>query len=99
MRPRHVVITPDAEDDLSAIYDRIADASSERVALAYVERVRTHLAGFDLAAERGSLRRDIRPHVRSVGFERRLTIAFTVIGSEVHILRIFYAGQDWTSDF
>jgi toxin ParE1/3/4 len=34
-----------------------------------------------------------RPGLRTVGFERRATIAFTVKGEDVVILRILYAGR------
>jgi toxin ParE1/3/4 len=48
-----------------------------------------------MASERGHLREDIRPGLRIVGFERRVTIAFTVTETRVTILRLFYAGKNW----
>jgi toxin ParE1/3/4 len=41
------------------------------------------------------LRDDIRPGLRVVGFERRVTIAFAVGEAGVTIVRVFYGGQDW----
>ena len=32
-----------------------------------------------------------------VGFERRVTIAFTVSETQETILRLFYGGQNWES--
>ena len=32
---------------------------------------------------------------RTVGFERRITVAFTVTDDSVVILRLFYGGRDW----
>jgi toxin ParE1/3/4 len=69
------------------------------IALAYIERIETYCLGFDLAAERGHLRDDIRPGLRIVGFERRVTIAFSVDDARVTILRVFYGGRDWESAF
>jgi plasmid stabilization system protein ParE len=43
--------------------------------------------------QRGTTRDDIRPGPRTVGFERRVTIAFTVVGDDLIILRILYAGR------
>jgi len=43
--------------------------------------------------QRGTARNDLRPGLRTVGFERRATIAFTVKGEDVIILRILYAGR------
>ncbi|MBB5551179.1 plasmid stabilization system protein ParE [Rhizobium lentis] len=43
--------------------------------------------------ERGSLRDHVRPGLRIVGFERRVSVAFVVEPTEVIIIRILYAGQ------
>ena len=44
---------------------------------------------------RGTLRDDIRPDLRIVGFERRLTLAFMVEEERVVFLRVFSGGQNW----
>lgn len=43
---------------------------------------------------RGSSRQDLGAGIRTVGFERRATIAFRVLADEVEILRVFHGGQD-----
>lgn len=96
MRKRIVEISQDARDDLIALYDWIAEATSPAIALSYIERLEGYCRGFDLASERGHLREDVRPGLRIVGFERRVTIAFTVENDRVIILRIFYGGRNWT---
>ncbi|WP_159591566.1 type II toxin-antitoxin system RelE/ParE family toxin [Chelativorans xinjiangense] len=98
MKRRQVVFAPEARDDLLSIYDWIADAVSPATALAYVERVEAWCRGFDLAAERGRLREEVRLGLRVVGFERRLTVAFTVSEDRVTILRLFYGGRDWEGE-
>jgi toxin ParE1/3/4 len=45
------------------------------------------------------LRDDIRPGLRVVGYKHRASIAFTVEGERVIILRIFHGGQNWTEQF
>ncbi len=50
--------------------------------------------GFDVAGERGTRRDDIRPGLRVVGFERRITIAFHVETNTVTIDRVLYGGRD-----
>ncbi len=45
------------------------------------------------------MRDDVRPGLRIVGFERRITIAFTATEAEVTILRLFFGGQDWGRAF
>ena len=99
MKRRSVVLSPEARDDLLTIYDWVAEVASPLVASDYLDRIETCLRGFDLASECGTLRDDIRPGLRIVGFERRLTIAFTVEEERVIILRLFQAGRRWESDF
>lgn len=53
------------------------------------------MPGFALASERGRLRDGVRPGLRVIGFERRVTAAFTVGKDRVTILRLFYGGRDW----
>lgn len=88
-------MTRAARSDLMAVYDHIAAEVSQRVARGYIQRIEAWLATFDLGAERGTLREDLRPGLRTIGFERRVTAAFTVQDERVVILRLFYAGQDW----
>ena len=99
MKRRQVVLSPEANEDLIAIYDRIANAASPEVAFSYLERIETFLMGFDLASERGTLRDEVRPGLRIVGFERRITVAFAVFEERVVILRLFQAGRRWEDDF
>ena len=44
--------------------------------------------------ERGRQRDDLRPGLRIVGFERRVSIAFHVSPDTLVIDRIFYGGRD-----
>lgn len=99
MKERRVVFSPEAEADLEAIYDFIADAAAPSVAISYIERLEAYCAGMALASERGHRHDDVRPGLRVVGFEWRITIAFTVSAEAVTILRIFYAGLDWETAF
>jgi toxin ParE1/3/4 len=99
VKRREVVFAPEARDDLLRTYEKIADAAGAHIALSYIERIEAHCLGFDFASERGHLRDDIRAGLRIVGFERRVTIAFTVDEQSVTILRLFYGGQNWEGAF
>jgi toxin ParE1/3/4 len=92
---RIVVYTPEAESDIFALYEYLADAASPAIATTFMRRVRVWLSGFDIASERGTLHDDIRAGLRTTGFERRITVAFTVDEAQVVVLRLFYGGQDW----
>ena len=88
MRERLVAFAPEARDDLLGIYDWIAGAAGPVVALAYVERLA-------VGSERGSLRADVRPGLRVIGFERRVNVAFVIEEARVVVLRVFRGGRDW----
>ena len=69
--------------------------ASKLVADRYLDCLGIFLEGLDLASERGTLRSDILPNLRVIGFERKLAIAFVVTMDSVKILRIFSGGQNW----
>lgn len=94
MRKREVVFSPEAEADLIGLYDYIAEDSNPARAIGYIGRIEKYCLGFELVSERGTQRDDIRPGLRIVGFERRVTIAFHVDATRVTIYRIFYGGRD-----
>jgi len=98
VKRRHVVLLPEAQADLLWIYDTVAHASGNLTAIRYIERIERFCLGLDYASERGTLRDDVRPGLRITGFERRLTVAFTVEGDQVVILRVFYGGANWEDE-
>jgi toxin ParE1/3/4 len=91
-----VAYAPEALDDLIGIYDWISTAASPDVALNYVERIETFCERLAFASERGTRRDDVRPGLRVIGFERRVSVAFVVEADRVAVLRIAYAGRNWT---
>lgn len=99
MRTRQVVLEPEAELDLIAIYESVADRASPSVALRFVQRLTAYVDGLKTASERGTLHNEVSPGLRVIGFERRVAVAFKVIDDEVRVFRILYAGQDWMTAF
>ena len=91
---REVLFSPEAADDLLNIYDYIAERASRQTALGYVERIEAFCNRLGFASERGTKRDDLRPGLRIIGFERRVTIAFHVEPRSVIVDRAFYAGRD-----
>ena len=47
--------------------------------------------------ERGTHRDEIRPNLRTIGYDRRITIAFSVDEKRGHVAihGVFYGGQDF----
>lgn len=95
MKPSPVVFAPEAQNDLIALYDWLSETAGSQVALGYIERIEGFCQRLSVASERGHLRDDIRPGLRIIGFERRVTIAFIVEDDRVVILRLSYGGRNW----
>ena len=95
MRKFRVSFRPQAEADLFGLYDYIAEDAGRAAAGAYIDRIEAACMALETMRQRGTRRYDIRPGLRTMGFERRATIVFQVIKTEVIIIRIFYGGQDY----
>jgi toxin ParE1/3/4 len=90
-----VVFTLRAEEQLASLYDYIALRAGELTADVYTGRIIAACKGFSQFPLRGTRRNDILPGLRTIGFERRVTIAFMVLPDKVLIEGIFYGGQDF----
>lgn len=93
---RAVVYSPRAKQQLSELYEWIAERSG------YPERAESFvfgiidccegLAGFPLV---GVARDDLRPGLRTIGYRRRVVIAFAVTDTRVEVIGIYYGGRDY----
>lgn len=95
---RTVVYSPRARQQLTDLYLWITEQSG------FPDRAEGYVSAiFDYCDEladfsfRGIARDDLRPHLRTIGFRRRLVIAFAVQESTVEILGVYYGGQDYES--
>ncbi len=89
---------PEATRDLKGLYDFIASRAGDDRARDFVACLHGYCLGLDMFPERGSLRNDLRPNLRLLGYRRQATIAFTVDDDAVVILRIFGRGQDFEAE-
>jgi toxin ParE1/3/4 len=90
-----VVFSRRADQRLTELYDYIADNSSPEIAIGYIRRLREACLALAQFPERGRRRDDILPGLRTVGFERRVTIAFRIRRRRVEIITIAYGGRDF----
>jgi toxin ParE1/3/4 len=90
---RKITLARAAERDLDGIERYLGKVASSRLAETYVMRILDFIGKLRQFPERGSLRDDIRPGLRMIGFERRVSVVFTVGESEVTIVRILYGGR------
>lgn len=90
-----VYFRPRAAEDLIAPYDYIAGQAGLDVAGRYIERIETACMKLADFPERGTKRDDILPGLRTIGFERRVTIAFRVRRTRAEIVTIAYGGRNF----
>jgi toxin ParE1/3/4 len=88
---------PEAQADLFTLYRYIAEESGPARAGAYVARIEKACMSLATLPKRGTRRDDLVPGLRTIGFERRATIAFRVLADVVEIVTIAYAGRDFES--
>ena len=97
MKPYAVIFTPRAERQLGRLYRYIADASGEARAESYVGKIVAACHSLSTFPIRGHKRDDVRPNLRTLGYAKRVTIAFSVNAATeaVAIHGVFYGGQDF----
>ena len=89
-----VVFTPEAEEQLIALYRYVAHAASPEIAQRYTGAIVTYCEGLQ-APPRSNRRDDIRPGLRITNHKGRTVIAFDVAARLVSIIGVFYGGQDY----
>jgi len=85
-----------AYEDLAGIWVWIASEANLDTADAYRARLLEFLAKLEDFPGRGAPRDDLRPGIRSLVFERTITVFYRVDGSVVTILRIVHSARDQT---
>lgn len=95
MKTYEVSFRPRAEADLRALYRYIARTSGRDAAGGYIDRIEAACLALARFPNRGTKRDDVHEGLRTIGFERRATIAFQVVKNEVVIVGIFYGGRDF----
>ena len=92
-----VVFTPQSQEQLELLYDYISDQSGEDRAEDFVGGIIAECLSLRSFPERGTKRDDIRPNLRTMGYERRVTIAFSVHPEErmVAVHGVFYGGRNF----
>jgi len=92
-----VVFSPEAEEQLVALYWYIADAASPDIAARYIEALISHCERLHAFPIRGISRDDIRPGLRITNYKKRMVIAFEadMQAEQVSIIGLFYGGQDY----
>lgn len=90
-----VVFSPEAEEQLVALYRYIAAAASPVIAARYIGTILSYCESLGSFPHRGTMRNDVRPGLRITHYKKRTVIAFGVDAETVSIIGVFYGGQDY----
>ena len=89
-----VVLTPEAQDDLAQLYAYIAERDGQQRASGYIDRIEALCSALADMPDRGVNRDDLRPGLKLLNMERRVSIGYHVSPGLVTIDRILYGGRD-----
>lgn len=90
-----VVFSPEAQEQLVALYGYIAAAASPDIAARYTDGIVSYCESLCTFPHRGNVRDDVRPGLRITNYKKRAVIAFDVGAEMVSIVGVFYGGQDY----
>ncbi|MDQ0615464.1 toxin ParE1/3/4 [Microbacterium sp. W4I4] len=90
-----VLYSPEARQQLTELYGWIAEQSGfpDR-AEAFVTDILDFCDGLARHPYIGISREDIRPTLRTVGFRRRVIIAFAIAPTSIQVHGVYYGGRD-----
>lgn len=91
----HIVFTPEAQEQLIALYRYIAQVASPDIAERYTNAIVSYCESLQNFPYRGICRDDVRPGLRITHYKKRTVIAFAVDAEQVSVIGIFYGGQDY----
>jgi len=90
-----VIFTPEAEEQLAALYRYIAEAASPDIAAQYTEAIVSCCENLNTFPYRGIERDDVRPGLRITNYKKCAVIAFHVEAEVVSIIGVFYGGRSY----
>ena len=83
-----------AVDDLDALYRFISEKASYEIADGYLAKVEKFCLSLATFPQRGTAIPGRLTGMRTMGFERRVTILFRLKEERIEILRVLYGGRD-----
>ena len=90
-----VIFTPEAEEQLTALYRYTAEATSPDIAARYTEAIVSYCESLRSFPHRRTMHDDVRPGLRITNYNKRTVTAFDVEAEMVSIIGVFYGGQDY----
>lgn len=90
-----VIFTPEAQEQLAALYRYIAASVSSDIAERYTSSIIAYCESLQDFPNRGICHDNVRLGLRITNYKKRVVIAFTVDTKWVSIIGVFYGGQDY----
>ena len=94
MTSYQVPFRAEAVEQLEELYDFIAAHGSATNAASFTDAIVSFGETLSDFPYRGTARDDIRPALRTIGFKRRVIVAYAVLDETVTIVGIFCGGRD-----
>ncbi len=89
-----VEFSVEAQAHLNELEDYLAERFYPGNARKYLDRLMQSCLSLGRSPHRGRSRDDLRPGLRVIGFERRVSIYFKVVGDRVYIVGVLYGGRE-----
>lgn len=86
---RKLVFSPEAVEQLAALYAYIAAASTPATAARYTEAIISYCESPQAFPYRGTMRDDVRAGLRITNYRKRAVIAFDVDAARVSVIGVF----------
>lgn len=97
MTPNRLVLTPRAISDIDRRARVLKAERGAAFAVAWVEALFDWLTRLAEGGAQIGTTRPRHPGFRSFGYRRQATILAEFAGGELRVVRIYFAGQDWTA--
>lgn len=91
---RQVVFSPEAVEQIAALYAYITAAATPGIAAGYTDAIVAYCESLQTFPYRGTMRDDVRPGLRVTNYKKRVVIAFDIDVEQVSIIGVFYGGQN-----
>jgi toxin ParE1/3/4 len=88
-----------AEIDLTAIFDFLQEVAGSARAALFLDEIEQTCWNLVTYPHLGRSREDMAPGIRTISMRRRVVIAYRVLGEDIEIVTVAYAGRDWEALF
>jgi toxin ParE1/3/4 len=91
--PYQVIFSPAARKHIEELEEYLAERFYPGNVEKFIKRLTQACLSLAFAPHRGTRREDLRTGMRTIGFERRVTIYFKLMEDQVIIMGLLYGGR------